>query len=143
MDTLTLAAAGTAAVKALATDRWPQAKMALVRLWRHEDPEQVSVVEEEIHATRESVLVAKDRDDDEAERRLAAQWHRRFSALASRTPWAGDEIEATLNQFLRPLLSSPDQEGVTTIQQTISAGRDAYAAGRDMTIFRGQTINER
>jgi NAD(P)-dependent dehydrogenase (short-subunit alcohol dehydrogenase family) len=143
MDPLILAAAGRAVVKALATDGWQQARAALVRLWRHEDPEQVSAVDEEIQATRESALAAMDLDDDEAERRLAAQWHRRFSALASRAPWVGDEIEATLNKYLRPLLSSPDQEGITTIQQTIVAGRDAYVAGRDQTLFRGQTINDR
>ncbi len=143
MDPLTLAATGSAVVKVLASDRWQQAKAALVRLWQNEGPEQRSAVSEEIDATRESVLAARDCDDEEAEHKLVAQWHRRLSGLAGKSPRAGAEIETVLNEDLRPLLSSPDQEGILTIQQTIHGGRDAYVVGRDQTIFRGQTINER
>jgi len=115
----------------------------VVHLWRNQGPEQRSAVSQEIDSTRESVLVARLSGDDEAENVLAAQWRRRFSALVNRAPRAGAELEAVLNDDLRPLLPSPDQEQVFTVTQTIHAGRDAYVSGRDMTIFRGQTINER
>ena len=142
MDPLTIAAA-SALVKVLSSDSWQVAKSAVVRLWRREDPERQSAVSQEVDATRRSVLAARATNDETAEQRLAAQWHRQLSGLAGRSPEASAELQDFLDQEIRPLLPDQDQEHVITVQQQIHAGRDAYVAGRDMNIFGGQTINER
>jgi hypothetical protein len=141
MDPLTLAA-GDAVVKAVATDNWQQARTALVRLWRRKDPGETTAISHEIDATRISVLAARDSDDDAAEERLAAQWHRRFSALVGKSPETSAELQDVLDEDLSPLLSSPEQDHIFTVGQHIQAGRDTYVAGRDMTVRRDQTINE-
>jgi hypothetical protein len=140
---ITLVAA-TAVVRVLASDRWQQARSALVRLWRNENQEQQSAVSREIVATRKQALAAREANDDAAEERLAAQWHRQFSGLIDRSPEASAELEAALEQDIRPLLTDPDQDQVFVTQQQIRAGRDAYVTGAgNVNIFQGQTINER
>jgi len=98
------------------------------------------VVTEEILETRQRALAAAESQDETAQRRLTAEWHYRFFVLTARSPEKVAELMAVLEQELGPLLSSPDQERVTAVQQTIHAGGDVYAAG---AIFRGQTINDR
>jgi hypothetical protein len=152
MSPLTLAA-GTAVVKAVATEGWQQACSALVRLWGHEDPAYSSVISQEVEATRESVLAASDTDYHAVERSLSAQWNRRFSALLDMSADAGGKLRDVLDTELRPLLSRPDQEKNFSIENSIPARHnfenaarqagDSRPSGPYPVISRSQTISER
>ncbi|MBB5915689.1 hypothetical protein BJY24_004601 [Nocardia transvalensis] len=135
MDPIVIAA-GTAVVKAMATEVWSAAKAAVVRWWRKSHPEQAERVSADLDQLRAEVMAARAAQDTATEDALAGMWRLRLQHAIAGNPALRAELERLLHDELTPRLSVSDQSTVAAISQTanargrrntiVQAGRDAH-----------------
>jgi hypothetical protein len=123
--------AGTAVVTLLATDAWQATRDGIVGVWRRAHPERADGVGEELDATRDELVAARQTGDGEAEVELAAEWQGRVRRLLAARPEAVDDLRRVLEE-----LGPAERPATTEIRMTAEAsghGR-VYQAGRDQHI---------
>ena len=122
----------------LATDGWNAVKASVLSLWRSAHPERV---EDELADARGELLQVRQtgdgRDAQELQALLVAEWQARLVRLLATRPDAADELRALFGAEPRDT-AAPEQRitGSMTLEAHVSGG-DAFLAGRDMTITRG------
>ncbi|MFF2727412.1 hypothetical protein ACFVS9_05845 [Streptomyces sp. NPDC058008] len=129
-------AAAARLIDLLATDGWGAVKSSVLALWRTAHPERV---EEELGDARDELLQARRTGDDgELQGLLIAEWQARIIRLMATRPDAVDELRALLGP--EPGTSGTPEQRITgsmTLEAHVSGG-DAFLAGRDMTVTRGE-----
>ncbi|MGP8303695.1 hypothetical protein ACTPOK_38460 [Streptomyces inhibens] len=129
-------AAAARLIDLLATDGWAAVKSSVLSLWRSAHPERV---EEELTDARGELLQAQQTGDgQELQGLLIAEWQARLIRLMATRPDAVDELRALFGAELRAA-GTPEQQitGSMTLEAHVSGG-DAFLAGRDMTVTRGE-----
>ncbi|MGW3952048.1 hypothetical protein ACWEKM_14165 [Streptomyces sp. NPDC004752] len=129
-------AAAARLIDLLATDGWAAVKSSVLSLWRSAHPERV---EEELADARGELLQAQQTGDgQELQGLLVAEWQARIIRLMATRPDAVDELRALFGEELRAA-GTPEQQitGSMTLEAHVSGG-DAFLAGRDMTVTRGE-----
>jgi hypothetical protein len=117
-------------VAAMATDAWSQAKALVLGLWRRHRPESASAVEQELDRAYD-VLHGPQAVDSERERlRAEGRWQGRLEVLLAESPEAGRDLSEITERLGRLLAGS----GSAAVHQSVRAGRDAYTAGRDLSV---------
>ncbi|MEU7279456.1 hypothetical protein AB0A69_11845 [Streptomyces sp. NPDC045431] len=98
MDIAVIAAtASTALVGAMATDAWGQAVRGMTTLWQRVHPGRAEAVGEDLAEDRRLVLAAHESGDEEALRRLRAEWESRLHRLLSS---GGEEVADELRRLV-------------------------------------------
>lgn len=150
MDPIVLAA-GTALVKVIVTDAWPQAKDAVTGLWRRGHPQQADGVGTELDTLRADIMQARRDGDADTETALVGAWQVKLQQLLRADPTLATELRRVVDQVFTPALTPDEQTRVQTIitgtasghARLTQAGRDVnavhgdqYTAGRDQNIHR-------
>lgn len=127
--------AGTAVVALMATDAWERTRDGAVALWRRGNPARADGVADELDATRDDLLAARQTGDDQTEDELREEWTGRVRRLLREEPAVADELRHLLAE-LEPLLPEAQVVAPTQTHMTAEAtgnGR-VYQAGRDQHI---------
>ncbi|MCX3061937.1 hypothetical protein [Streptomyces beihaiensis] len=142
MDTASGMAGGLASAAAgrlidlLATDGWAAVKASVLSLWRHAHPERVEV--ELAEARDELARAAQGGELAELQGLLVTEWQARLDRLIAGRPEVADELRALLVDVGRDAGAAGQRTGALTLEARVSGGGDAYLAGRDMTITKGE-----
>ncbi|MFG3707070.1 hypothetical protein ACGF7U_20430 [Micromonospora sp. NPDC047670] len=127
------AAASAALIQAMASDVWLNVKDHAARIFGRDESESVARAERVLEDSRERVLTASPDGRDTASALEAARWEGRLQARLDEDPGFAVAV--------RDLIAAARAAGgnvaqSTTVQQNVTAGRDAYTAGRDLTVGR-------
>lgn len=125
------AAASAALIQAMASDVWLNVKDHVARILGRDESESVARAERVLEDSRERVLTASPDHRDTASALEAARWEGRLQARLEEDPGSAVAIR-DLVAAVRAAGEGVDQS--TTVQQNVTAGRDAYTAGRDLTV---------
>ncbi|WP_212912541.1 hypothetical protein [Streptomyces sp. TS71-3] len=124
--------AGTTVVTLMATSAWEAARDGLVALWRKARTGRADGIAEELEASREELLAARDTGDDATEAELTAAWQGRVRRLLVAQPELADELRAILDELNPRLPESPRHE--IHMRAEASGNGRVYQAGRDQHI---------
>jgi hypothetical protein len=117
----------------MAGDSWGQAKAVVISLWRRVHPSGAEGIEAALDSTRAKLCNAN-LEDIFADFKL--QWEDLLETLARDNLALVGEIASLAGE----LESLAGQHGEPPVSQHVSAGRDAYTAGRDQHLNIGSTI---
>lgn len=124
------AAGGAALVAAMATDAWHTARAGFPRLLGRDGRQDAVVGQLEAQADVLERTAESRRDDVRAA--LAEGWSLQLAGLLQRYPEAEQELRDTIEQVRSQLPEEQPRQGELHLH--VRAGRDAYAAARDMTV---------
>ncbi|WP_260859541.1 hypothetical protein [Streptomyces cupreus] len=125
--------AGSTMVALMATQTWESARDGVVALWRRFQPARAEAVSDELEATREDLLLARESGDTETEAELTAEWQARVRRLLLAQP----EVAAELRRILDELEPHRPQQQTTVdvrLRAEVSGSGRVYQAGRDQHI---------
>lgn len=127
-----LAAGGASAlVGAMVTDAWAQAKEHTLGLWRRHRPQQAEAVEGELDAAHAELTSAAAAEAGKLQRaRLEGRWQGRLERLLEEAAEAAADVRRTTDLLAGLAAASASQ----SVVQHVTAGRDAYTSGRDLTV---------
>ncbi|MGC0316961.1 hypothetical protein [Kitasatospora acidiphila] len=128
--------AGTTVVTLMATDTWNRARDGLVALWRRVHPERADQIADQLDATREELVAAREASDELSERELTTEWQSRLRRLLVAEPALAEELHRFLEEFA-PADASQPAAGGTSMHATASGHGRVYQAGRDQHITEG------
>ncbi|WP_214412233.1 hypothetical protein [Sphaerisporangium fuscum] len=123
------AAAGTALVQAMARDSWETAKAKLSAIFNRHRRDDESLLIEELDAADERL-----RSPEEPSGNVPADELRRWAGLLADFLAEHREAAPELREFVREVRQLAARDSFSVVQE-ITAGRDAYAAGRDQHVF--------
>ncbi|MFG2008747.1 hypothetical protein ACGFNF_06690 [Micromonospora sp. NPDC048868] len=127
------AAASAALIQAMASDVWLNVKEHAARILGRDGTESVARADRVLEDSRERVLAASPDRRDTASALEAARWEGRLQARLEEDP----DFAVAIRELVAAVRASG--EGVDqsiTVQQNVTAGRDSYTAGRDLTVGR-------
>ncbi|WP_455362479.1 hypothetical protein [Streptomyces sp. SYSU K21746] len=124
--------AGTTMVSLMATHAWESARGGMVALWRRFQPGRADGIGDELDATRDDVLLARESGDEESEAELAAEWQGRLRRLLAAQPEVAVELRRILDE-LAPARPEERPAGIQLRAEASGSGR-VYQAGRDQHI---------
>ncbi|WP_326563858.1 hypothetical protein [Micromonospora peucetia] len=127
------AAASGALIQAMVSDVWLNVKGHAARILGRDGTESVARADRVLEDSRERVLTASPDRRDAASALEAARWEGRLQARLEDDPVFAVAIRE-LVAAVRAAGEGVDQS--TTVQQNVTAGRDSYTAGRDLTVGR-------
>ncbi|MEU2664890.1 hypothetical protein [Micromonospora sp. NPDC007220] len=134
LSTAGLAAAASAAlIQAMASDVWLNVKEHAARILGRDGTESVARADRVLEDSRERVLAASPDRRDTASALEAARWEGRLQARLEEDPGFAVAVR-DLVAAVRAAGEGVDLS--TTVQQNVTAGRDSYTAGRDLTVGR-------
>lgn len=121
----------TTLVTAAATELWKDARAGFVRVLGRGNPEREELAGVRLDALAEAVQQAPDPQRDVVRREQALVWQTRLADLLEEDP--------SVAQVLRELTDELQQHQPAAQQQWVSAGRDAFVAGRDQRFGTGSS----
>jgi hypothetical protein len=127
------ASGGTALVAAAATDAWQSARAGFARLFTHGERRH-ELIESRLDQTATEVECAI--EPDVVRDRLLPDWQIRLSDLLEERPDFAEELRALTSRVQAQLPAA--QQAWVQARFEVHAGRDAYTAGRDLTITQHQ-----
>ncbi|MGK5518915.1 hypothetical protein ACSNN9_06105 [Micromonospora sp. URMC 107] len=127
------AAASAALIQAMVSDVWLNVKDHAARVLGRDETESIAREDRVLEDSRERVLTASPERRDAASALEAARWEGRLQARLEEDPDFAVAIRE-LVAAVRAAGAGVDQS--TTVQQNVTAGRDSYTAGRDLTVGR-------
>ena len=125
MDPHLLSLAASAAqtlVQAMTTDTWNKVKERFASLLARQDTVRAGMMAETMNDTQAKLAGGHDPSAI-----AIGRWQGRFEGFLEQYPEAADELTDLLNELSEFGASS-------SVQFTVSAGRDAYTAGRDLRV---------
>ncbi|MFI7410327.1 hypothetical protein ACIBU0_16855 [Streptomyces sp. NPDC049627] len=125
--------AGTTMVTLMATQAWEAARDGVVALWQRFQPARAESVGDELEATREDLLLAREAGDEASEAELAAEWQGRLRRLLLARPEVAEELRRLLAE-LTPQLPQQPLIGEIHLRAEASGSARVYQAGRDQHI---------
>ena len=125
-------AGGTALVQAMMSDAWAGVRDAAARLLGRGDAEHESNTLTLLDASRRSVRQATPGSEESVHATQSALWAARFAVVLENEPDRAVLLNALLSLAAAATATTP---GANT--QHISAGQNAYVAGRDQTLHFG------
>ncbi|MER5335285.1 hypothetical protein [Micromonospora sp. NPDC002717] len=127
------AAASAALIQAMVSDVWLDVKAHAARILGRDETASVARADRVLEDSRERLVAAPPERRDEASALEAARWEGRLQARLDEDPGFAVAVRDLL-AAVRAAGGAVDQS--TTVQQNVTAGRDAYTAGRDLTVDR-------
>ncbi|MEW2378821.1 hypothetical protein AB0883_22350 [Micromonospora sp. NPDC047812] len=127
------AVASAALIQAMASDVWLNVKDHAARILGRDETESVTRADRVLEDSRERVFTASPERRDAASTLEAARWEGRLQARLEEDPGFAVAIRELI-AAVRAAGEGVDQS--TTVQQNVTAGRDSYTAGRDLTVGR-------
>ncbi|MGC4763554.1 hypothetical protein ACLQ20_11940 [Micromonospora sp. DT46] len=127
------AAASAALIQAMVSDVWLNVKDHAARILGRDETESMVRADRVLEDSRERVLTASPDRRDTASALEAARWKGRLQARLEEDP----DFAVAIRELVAAVRAAG--EGVdqsTTVQQNVTAGRDSYTAGRDLTVGR-------
>ncbi|MFB7194435.1 hypothetical protein [Streptomyces sp. NPDC056240] len=118
----------------MATDAWQRSRDGFAALWRRAGGARPEAIEDELAATRDDLLLARQSDDAEAERELIDEWSGRVRRMLRDHPEVAEELRLVLDEF------DPEAADRPTRVNMRAEARDSarvYQAGRDQRITEG------
>ncbi|SCL45991.1 hypothetical protein GA0070606_0899 [Micromonospora citrea] len=127
------AAASAALIQAMASDVWLNVKDHAARIFGRDESESVARAERVLEDSRDRLYAAAPDRMDEASALEAARWEGRLQARLEDDP----SFAIAVRELVAAVRAAGEDVGQsTTVQQNVTAGRDAYTAGRDLTVGR-------
>lgn len=135
MDELSAAAlaatASSALLQAMLSDVWPAVKQRAALILGRADGAAESRVDRAMEDSRGRVLAAAPERRNQVLVLEAARWEGRLLARLDEEPGFAD----TVRELIAAIQAAGGPgHGSTTVGQHVTAGRDAYVAGRDLTV---------
>ncbi|MFF1730755.1 hypothetical protein [Streptomyces sp. NPDC058247] len=127
-------AAGTTMVTLMATDAWQRSRDGFAALWRRAGGARPEAIEDELAATRDDLLLARQSDDADAEQELIGEWSGRVRRLLRDHPEIAEELRVVLNE-LDP--EGADRPATVNMRAEARDSARVYQAGRDQHITEG------
>ncbi|MFY1594287.1 hypothetical protein [Micromonospora sp. WMMD737] len=127
------AAASAALIQAMASDVWLNVKEHAARILGRDGTESVARADRVLEDSRERMLAASPDRRDTASALEAARWEGRLQARLEEDPGFAVAVR-DLVAAVRAAGGGVDLS--TAVQQNVTAGRDSYTAGRDLTVGR-------
>jgi hypothetical protein len=121
----------TTLVTAAATELWKDTRQGFLRMLGRGDPQREELAGQRLDALAEAVQQAPEPQRDAVRRQQAQMWQTRLADLLQEDP--------EMAQGLRELTKSLQQRQPAGSQQWVSAGRDAFVAGRDQHFGTGSS----
>ena len=126
--------AGTTMVTLMAGQAWEATRSGMVALWRRFQPARAEAVGDELDATREDLLLARQSGDTDVEGELTAEWQGRVRRLLTAQPEVADELRRILAELTAQVPEQPSAVGETRMRAEASGSGRVYQAGRDQHI---------
>ncbi|MEV4822065.1 hypothetical protein [Micromonospora sp. NPDC049274] len=127
------AAASAALIQAMASDVWLNVKDHATRILGRDGAASTANLDRVLEDARDRVLTASPERRGEASALEVARWEGRLQARLEEDPAVAGAIRDLISA-VRTGGERVDQS--TTVQQNVTAGRDSYTAGRDLTVGR-------
>ncbi|MFD6563863.1 hypothetical protein [Micromonospora profundi] len=127
------AAASAALIQAMASDVWLNVKVHAARILGRDEAGAATGMDQILEDSRERVLAASPDRRDQASALEAARWEGRLQARLEEDPGFAVAVR-DLVTAIRAAGEGVDQS--ITVQQNVTAGRDSYTAGRDLSVGR-------
>ncbi|MGC4789202.1 hypothetical protein ACLQ22_15380 [Micromonospora sp. DT178] len=127
------AAASAALIQAMVSDVWLNVKDHAARVLGRDETELVARADRVLEDSRERVLAASPDRRDTASALEAARWEGRLQARLEEDP----DLAVAIRELIAAVRAAGEgADQSTTVQQNVTAGRDSYTAGRDLTVGR-------
>ncbi|GAB3810455.1 hypothetical protein [Micromonospora zhanjiangensis] len=125
------AAASTALIQAMAADAWPALKRRAARIISRDDPDATTRLSQAMDVSRGQIMTSADDNQTQIRAVETARWAGRLEAQLDQDP--------AFAHAVRELLAMVSSAGVgfdqqAVVRQHVVAGRDAYTAGRDLSV---------
>ncbi|MEU4553806.1 hypothetical protein [Micromonospora violae] len=127
------AAASAALIQAMASDVWLNVKDHAARILGRDEAGSVANLDQVLEDARDRVLTASPERRDEASALEGARWEGRLQARLEEDPG----VAISIRDLITMVHAAGERvDKSTTVQQNVTAGRDSYTAGRDLTVGR-------
>ncbi len=121
----------TTLVTAAATELWKDTRQGFLRMLGRGDSRREELAGQRLDALAEAVQQAPEAQRDAVRRQQAQMWQTRLADLLQEDP--------EMAHGLQELIAGMQQRQSAASQQWVSAGRDAFVAGRDQNFGSGSS----